>query len=92
MIPEFYDYEVNLETEEIEAASELPIMKQAEQLINRMEFSGTVFDMEEKNLIMNHAYKLDNMEETVSLARAVAGQKNDISLLMENDGQGTGGD
>mgnify|MGYP001024784955 CR=1 FL=1 len=83
VIPEFYDYEVNLETEEIEAASELPIMKQAEQLINRMEFSGTVFDMEEKNLIMNHAYKLDNMEETVSLARAVAGQKNDISLLME---------
>jgi len=83
VIPEFYDYEVNLETEEIEAASELPIMKQAEQLINRMEFSGTVFHMEEKNLIMNHAYKLDNMAETVSLARAVAGQKNDISLLIE---------
>ena len=61
----------------------LSSMQQAEQLISRMEFSGTVFGMEEKNLIMNHAYKLDNMEETVSLARSIAGQKDDISLLME---------
>ena len=32
-------------------------MMQAEQLINRMEFHRSVYDTDERNLIMNHAYK-----------------------------------
>ena len=81
--PQFNDFEIDLNKKEVSMKHHLSSMQQAEQLISRMEFSGTVFGMEEKNLIMNHAYKLDNMEETVSLARSIAGQKDDISLLME---------
>jgi len=81
--PQFNDFEIDLNKKEVSMKSHLSPMQQAEQLINRMEFSGTVFGMEEKNLIMNHAYKLDNMEATVSLARSIAGQKNDISMRME---------
>lgn len=81
--PQFNDFEIDLNKKEVSMKHHLSAMQQAEQLISRMEFSGTVFDMEEKNLIMNHAYKLDNMEKTVSLARSIAGQRDDISLLME---------
>ena len=81
--PQFNDFEIDLNKKEVSMKSHLSPMQQAEQLINRMEFSGTVFGMEEKNLIMNHAYKLDNMDATVSLARSIAEQKNDISMLME---------
>ena len=35
--PQFYDFEVDMGKKEIHAASELPIMQQAEQLINLME-------------------------------------------------------
>ena len=80
---QFNDFEIDLNKKEVFMKHHLSPMQQAEQLISRMEFPGTVFDMEEKNLIMNHAYKLDNMEATTFLARSIAGQKDDISLLME---------
>ena len=88
--PQFNDFEIDLNKKEVSMKHHLSSMQQAEQLINRMEFSGTVFDMEEKNLIMNHAYKLDNMDATASLARSIAGQKDNISLLMEAAARGVG--
>ena len=68
---------------EVHAASELPATVQAEQLINRMEFHRTVYDSDERNLIMNHAYKLDDMYATTSLAHSLAEQKDDLPLLLE---------
>ena len=56
--PQFYDFEVDMGEKEIHAASELPIMQQAEQLINLMEFHRSVYSIDERNLIMNHAFKL----------------------------------
>ena len=49
-----------------------------------MEFHRTVYDSDERNLIMNHAYKLDDMyATTTSLAHSLAEQKDDLPLLWE---------
>ncbi|MCM1235795.1 MAG: ArdC-like ssDNA-binding domain-containing protein, partial [Ruminococcus flavefaciens] len=79
--PQFYDFDVDMTNKEVNSVSELPAMSQAEQLINRMEFHRSVYGTDERNLIMNHAYKLDNMEDTASLALSLAEQKDDPALL-----------
>ena len=81
--PQFYDFEVDMGKKEIHAASELPIMQRAEQLINLMEFHRSVYGTDERNLIMNHAFKLDDMGKTTSLAYSLAEQKDDLPLLLE---------
>ncbi len=81
--PQFFDYDMDMTEKELYIASELPATVQAEQLINRMEFHRSVYDSDERNLIMNHAYKLDNMYKTTSLAHSIAEQKDDSALLWE---------
>ncbi len=81
--PQFYDFDVDMSEWEVHTASELPATVQAEQLINRMEFHRSVYDSDERNLIMNHAYKLDDMYKTTSLAHSIAEQKDDLPLLWE---------
>ena len=81
--PQFYDFDVDMSEWEVHTASELPATVQAEQLINRMEFHRSVYDTDERNLIMNHAYKLDDMYKTTSLAHSIAEQKDDSALLWE---------
>ena len=81
--PQFYDFDVDMSAWEVHTASELPATVQAEQLINRMEFHRSVYDSDERNLIMNHAYKLDDMYKTTSLAYSIAEQKDDSALLWE---------
>ena len=81
--PQFYDFDVDMSAWEVHKDSELPVMVQAEQLINRMEFHRSVYDSDERNLIMNHAYKLDDMYKTTSLAHSLAEQKDDLPLLWE---------
>ncbi len=81
--PQFYDFDMDLTEKELHIASEFPATVQAEQLINRMEFHRTVYDSDERNLIMNHAYKLDDMYKTTSLAHSLAEQKDDPALLSE---------
>ncbi len=81
--PQFYDFDVDMSEWEVHTASELPATVQAEQLINRMEFHRSVYDSDERNLIMNHAYKLDDMYKTTSLAHSIAEQKDDSTLLWE---------
>ena len=81
--PQFYDFDVDMSAWEVHTASELPATVQAEQLINRMEFHRSVYDSDERNLIMNHAYKLDDMYKTTSLAHSIAEQKDDSALLWE---------
>lgn len=81
--PQFYDFDVDMSEWEVHTVSELPATVQAEQLINRMEFHRSVYDSDERNLIMNHAYKLDDMYKTTSLAHSIAEQKDDSALLWE---------
>lgn len=81
--PQFYDFDVDMSEWEVHTASGLPATVQAEQLINRMEFHRSVYDSDERNLIMNHAYKLDDMYKTTSLAHSLAEQKDNLPLLLE---------
>ncbi|HBF9366810.1 TPA: DUF4316 domain-containing protein [Clostridioides difficile] len=81
--PQFFDYDMDMTEKELYIASELPATVQAERLINRMEFHRSVYDSDERNLIMNHAYKLDDMYKTTSLAHSIAEQKDDSALLWE---------
>lgn len=81
--PQFYDFDVDMSEWEVHTASELSATVQAEQLINRMEFHRSVYNSDERNLIMNHAYKLDDMYKTTSLAHSIAEQKDDSALLWE---------
>lgn len=61
---DFYDLEYDYDTG-ITVASDLLAMKQAEMLIKREEYGETMlFNEEERKLIVNHAFKLNNMEDT----------------------------
>lgn len=51
---------------------DLSIMVQAEQLIDQLEAEKTIFTSNERNLIMNYAYKLDDMDKTRELAEKLA--------------------
>jgi len=81
--PQFYDFDMDMTEKELYITSELPATVQVEQLINRMEFYRSAYDSDERNLIMNHAYKLDDMYKTTSLAYSIAEQKDDLPLLLE---------
>lgn len=54
------------------ADMELTAAKQAENLINQLEGNATIFTNEERNLIVNYAYKFDDMEKTKELAEKIA--------------------
>lgn len=61
---EFYDLEYDYDTG-ITVAAELPAREQAEMLMKKEEYGETMlFNDEERNLIMNYAFKLNNMEDT----------------------------
>ena len=72
--PQFYDFEYNADAGEITAVTELSVMEQAENLINRLEFGATVYMDDERDLIVNYAYKLDDMDKTRKLAERLAYQ------------------
>ena len=89
------DVRYNLDTDEIidEKAkitehidSNLSVMEQAEQLINQLEAEKTIFTSDERNLIVNYAYKLDDMNKTRELAEKLAYQleyaQQDVGLTI----------
>ena len=71
------DVRYNMDTDELIDVKErveqpidtnLSVMGQAEQLINQLEAEKNIFTSEERNLIVNYAYKLDDMNKTRELA------------------------
>ena len=89
------DVRYNLDTDEIidvkakiaeQIDSNLSVMEQAEQLINRLEAEKTIFTSDERNLIVNYAYKLDDMDKTRELAEKLAYQleysQQDVGLTI----------
>ena len=62
------------------------VMEQAEQLINQLEAEKTIFTSDERNLIVNYAYKLDDMDKTRELAEKLAYQleysQQDVGLTI----------
>ena len=69
--PQFFDFVYDADTG-VSASTELSAIQQAENLINRMEHGATVFTDDERNLIVNYNYKLDDMEKTRELAEKLA--------------------
>lgn len=72
------DVRYNMDTDELIDVKErmeqpidtnLSVMGQAEQLINQLEAEKNIFTSEERNLIVNYAYKLDDMNKTRNLQR-----------------------
>ena len=70
-MPQFNDFEIDLNKKEVAMMSHLSLTKQAEGIINRLEFVKTAFSDEERNLIVNYAYKLNDMEKTRELAEHI---------------------
>ena len=56
----------------VEQTEELSVMQYAEQTINRLEQERTIFSNDQRNLIVNFAYKLDDREATEKLAENLA--------------------
>lgn len=69
--PQFNDYEMDLTKNEVVMAHHLSAAKQAEGFINRLEFSEPAFSDDERNLIINYAHKLNDMEKTRELAEHI---------------------
>lgn len=71
-------------TEQID--SNLSVMGQAEQLIHQLEAEKTIFTSDERNLIVNYAYKLDDMDKIRELAEKLAYQleysQQDVGLTI----------
>ena len=89
------DVRYNLDTDEIidvkakiaeQIDSNHSVMEQAEQLINHLEAEKTIFTSDERNLIVNYAYKLDDMDKTRELAEKLAYQieyaQQDVGLTI----------
>lgn len=89
------DVHYNLDTDEVidvkakiaeQIDNPLSVMEQAEQLINQLEAEKTIFTSDERNLIVNYAYKLDDMDKTMELAEKLAYQleyaQQDVGLTI----------
>ena len=70
-MPQFNDFEIDLNKKEVVMMHHLSPAKQAEGIINRLEFAKTAFSDDERNLIVNYAYKLNDMEKTRELAEHI---------------------
>lgn len=63
-------------------------MGQAEEIINRLESAKTVFNNDERNLIVNYAYKLNDIEKTRELAECIYyNHGNQEAILAEREAQ-----
>ena len=74
-MPQFNDFEIDLDKKEVVMISHLSPVKQAEGIINRLEFARSAFSEDERNLIVNYAFKLDDMEKTRELAEHIYYEK-----------------
>ena len=82
---DFWDYEYDFDAG-LTDAEELSVMQQAEHIINRLEHGQPAFSEAERNLIVNYAYKLGNIEKTRELAEHIYAQEvdgnQDVALAM----------
>ena len=84
-LPDFWDYEYDFDAG-LTDVEELSVMQQAEHIINRLEHGQPAFSDDERNLIVNYAYKLGDMEKTRELAEHIYAQEvdgnQDVALAM----------
>ena len=84
-MPDFWDYEYDFDAG-LTDAEKLSVIQQAEHIINRLEHGQPAFSDDERNLIVNYAYKLSNVEKTRELAEHIYAQETegnqDVALAM----------
>lgn len=84
-MPDFWDYEYDFDAG-LTDVEELSAMQHAEHIINRLEHGQPAFSEAERNLIVNYAYKLGNIEKTRELAEHIYAQEvdgnQDVALAM----------
>ena len=84
-MPDFWDYEYDFDAG-LTDVEELSVMQHAEHIINRLEHGQPAFSEAERNLIVNYAYKLGNIEKTRELAEHIYAQEvdgnHDVALAM----------
>ncbi len=71
-MPEFFDIAVDLKAEEVSLEKELSGIEYAASIVHRIEHGKGVFSPDERNLIVNYGYKLDDYEKTKELAEVLA--------------------
>ena len=71
-MPEFFDIAVDLKAGEVSLEKELSGIEYASSIIHRLEHGKGVFSPDERNLIVNYGYKLDDYEKTKELADMLA--------------------
>ena len=84
-MPDFWDYEYDFDAG-LTDVEKLSVIQQAEHIINRLEHGQPAFSEAERNLIVNYAYKLGNIEKTRELAEHIYAQETegnqDVALAM----------
>lgn len=60
---------------EVNTNTELSLMQQAEKVIDQLEADKTIFSKDERNLIVNYAYKIGDINKTKELAHNLASLK-----------------
>ena len=84
-MPDFWDYEYDFDAG-LTDAEKLSVIQQTEHIINRLEHGQPAFSDDERNLIVNYAYKLSNVEKTRELAEHIYAQEvdgnQDVALAM----------
>ena len=60
---------------EVNTNTELSLMQQAEKVIDQLESDRTIFSKDERNLIVNYAYKIGDIDKTKELAHNLASLK-----------------
>ena len=71
-LPEFFDIAVDLKDGAAFIEKDLSGMEYAASIVHRLEHGRTVFTPDERNLIVNYGFKLDNYEKTKELAETLA--------------------
>ena len=71
-LPEFFDIAADLKAGEVFLEKDISGMEYAASIIHRLEHGKGVFSPDERNLIANYGYKLDDYEKTKELADVLA--------------------
>ncbi len=71
-LPEFFDIAVDLKEGAAFLEKDLSGMEYAASIVHRLEHGRTVFTPDERNLIVNYGYKLDNYKKTKELTETLA--------------------
>lgn len=78
----FYDFEYDVDANEVTDSKMLPIREQAEFMLNRMEHKEILFDTEERAALIDYAEYDQNVENMHDIAKAVVLEELNINEMV----------